>query len=101
MILRIINRGTIKRVWYKVRTLAFHVNEDEFDSHYPIQYGYVWCGASAYCQDESIEKTENTLVKIVEIDTSDGFTRFVDQSGEYWHFVTPYDFIKDEPIFTI
>jgi hypothetical protein len=41
------------------------------------------------------------LVKIVEIDTSDGFTRFVDQSGEYWYFVTPYDFIKDEPIFTI
>ena len=73
----------------------------EIVRHFISKYGYVWCGASAYCQDESIEKTKNTLVKIVEIDTSDGFTRFVDQSGEYWYFVTPYDFIKDEPIFTI
>ena len=37
MILRIINRGTIKRVWYNGCTLVFHVNEDEFDSHYPLQ----------------------------------------------------------------
>lgn len=37
LILRIINRGTIKRVWYNGCTLAFHVNEDEFDSHYPLQ----------------------------------------------------------------
>ena len=25
------------RVWYNGCTLAFHVNEDEFDSHYPLQ----------------------------------------------------------------
>ena len=37
LILRIINRSTIKRVWYNGCILAFHVNEDEFNSHYPLQ----------------------------------------------------------------
>ena len=28
----------------------------EIVRHFISKYGYVWCGASAYCQDESIEK---------------------------------------------
>lgn len=65
------------------------------------KYGYVWCGASIDSQDESAEMVKNVLVKIVKIDICNNFTIFVDQFGECWDFVTPYDFIKDEPIFTI
>lgn len=66
--------------------------------HFISKYGYAWCGASIDSQDDSIEMTKNTLVKIVEINTSDSCIKFVDQSGEYWDFVTPYDLLKGKPI---
>ena len=49
---------------------------------------------------ETIE-FEGATYPVIKIDISNNFTIFVDQFGGCWDFVTPYDFIKDEPIFTI